>query len=472
MQRTATVIGSGPNGLSAGVVLAQAGLKVGLHEAALQIGGAASSGELTLPGFIHDRGSAVYPMGISSPFFNKLPLAQHGLEWIQPPAAVAHPLDDGTAVMLERDVNVTAAQFGDDAARYRELFSPIVEQWPTLFDEVFRPLRVPHHPLLMARFGWRAIQPATVLARNMLGKARAQALFGGIAAHSSLNLRAPMSAGFGLLLSAAGHAVGWPIPKGGAQRISNALAAVFESQGGRITTSSRIADLQQIHARDLILCDVTPRQFVAIAGHALPDPYRESLEQYRYGPGVFKMDWALSEPIPWKAKDCLRAATVHLGGSIEELAESESAAWYGEPPQRPFVLLVQPTLFDPTRAPAGRHTAWAYCHVPNGWHGSAVAQIEAQVERFAPGFRECILARASHAPFQMQQWNENLVGGDIVGGVTDALQFALRPSWRRYRTPLRGVYLCSSSTPPGGSVHGLCGYYGARWALSDLKRRR
>lgn len=470
MRRTAAIIGGGPNGLAAGIVLAQAGLEVEIHEAAQDIGGAARSGELTLAGFVHDLGSAVHPMGASSTFFKKLPLADYGLEWIQSPAALAHPLDDGTAVMLERDVGATAGQFGAYSKAYRELFDPLVDEWPILFDEVFRPMRVPHHPLLMARFGWHAIQPATILARNTLRNARAQALFGGIVAHSALKLTAPMSAGFGLLLGAAGHAVGWPIPTGGAQSISNALAGVFRSLGGRIFTGSRIGDLRQVEESDLVLCDVTPRQFVAIAGRALPAPYRESLEQYRYGPGVFKMDWALREPIPWRAKDCLRAATVHLGGSLEEIAESESAAWYGEAPKKPFVLMAQPTLFDSTRAPAGQHTAWAYCHVPNGWRGEAVAQIEAQIERFAPGFRECILARAARNPQQMEQWNENLVGGDVIGGVTDAIQFAARPSWRRYRTPLRGVYLCSSSTPPGGSVHGLCGYYAAQWALSDLAR--
>ena len=465
------VVGSGPNGLAAAIVLAQAGLRVEVHEAAPAIGGAARSGELTLPGFVHDLGSAVHPTAISSPFFNSLPLAREGLEWIQPPAALAHPLDDGTAVMLERDIASTAAQFGSDAARYRKLFEPLVEEWPTLFNEVFRPVRLPHHPILLARFGLHAMQPATVLARNSLRNARANALFAGIAAHSILKLQAPMSGGFGLLLGAAGHAVGWPIPRGGAQSISNALARVLESLGGRIVTSSRIDDLGQAGSRDLVLCDVTPRQFVAMAGDRLPTPYRESLEEYRYGPGVFKMDWALSEPIPWRAKECVRAATVHLGGSLEEIAKSESAPWYGEPPERPWELLTQPTLFDATRAPSGKHTVWAYCHVPNGWRGSAVAQMEAQIERFAPGFRDCVLARAAHGPREMQRWNANLVGGDIVGGVADPLQFALRPTWRRYRTTLKGVYLCSSSTPPGGSVHGLCGYYCARWALSDLKMR-
>lgn len=472
MQGTGAVIGSGPNGLSAAIMLAQAGLKVEVYEANRKIGGGASSGELTLPGFVHDLGSAVHPMSVSSPFFSKLPLRNHGLEWIQPPAAVAHPLDGGTAVMLERDVGATAAQFGADAAQYRDLFTPLVEQWPTLFNEVFRPLRVPHHPLLMARFGLHAVQPVTRLARKVLRHPRAQVLFAGSAAHSALRLQAPLSSAFGLVLTAAGHAVGWPIARGGAQSISNALAGVLRSLGGEIFTESRITDLRQLGRRDLILCDITPRQFLAIAGSELPGAYRESLAAYRYGPGVFKMDWALSEPIPWRAKECLRAATVHLGGSLREMADSETAAWYGEAPRKPFVLLSQPSIFDPTRAPAGRHTAWAYCHVPNGWRGSAAAQIEAQIERFAPGFRECILARAMHNPNQMQQWNENLVGGDLNGGVYDPIQFVLRPSWRRYRTPLRRVYLCSSSTPPGGSVHGMCGYYGAKWALSDLKRGR
>lgn len=472
MSPTAAVIGSGPNGLAAAIALADAGLRVEIHEAAEQIGGAARSAELTLPGFVHDLGSAVHPMTVSSPFFAKLPLRDHGLEWIQPPAALAHPLDDGTAIMLERDVDATAAQFGPDAAKYRELFHPLVEDWPILFSEVFRPLRVPHHPVLLARFGIRAVQPATVVARNLLRDARAQALFAGIAAHSALKLQSPLSAAFGLIIGAAGHAVGWPIPKCGAQRISNALAGVFRSLGGQITTGSRVEDLRQVDSYDLALCDITPRQFVAIARDALPVPYRESLEAYRYGPGVFKMDWALSEPIPWRAKECRRSATVHLGGSIREIAESETAAWYGESPRKPFVLLSQPTLFDSSRAPAGRHTVWAYCHVPNGWRGSAIAQIEDQIERFAPGFRECILARSAHGPAQMQRWNENLVGGDLNGGVQDFLQFAFRPNWRRYRTPLRGVYLCSSSTPPGGAVHGMCGYYSARWALSDLKRGR
>jgi phytoene dehydrogenase-like protein len=472
VRHTAAVVGSGPNGLAAAIALARAGLDVEVREAAAEIGGGARSGELTLPGFLHDLGSAVHPMAVSSPFFQQLPLAQYGLQWIWPEASVAHPLDDGTAVMLEREVAQTAAQFPSDAASYRELFGPLVDRYPTLFKEAFRPLRIPHHPFLMALFGLGAIQPATVLARHRFRTSRAQALFAGIAAHSELKLQSPLSAAFGLILGAAGHAVGWPIPRGGAQQISNALARVLEASGGRILTDSRVARLRDLGQPQITMCDVSPRQFVSMTDGDLPRPYRESLEQYRYGFGIFKMDWALSEPIPWRARDCRRAATVHLGGTLEEIAASETAAWYGGPPERPFVLLAQPTLFDPTRAPAGRHIAWAYCHVPHGWRGSAMNQIESQIERFAPGFRDCILAKRAHSPAQMQSWNENLVGGDIGGGVFDPIQFVLRPTWRRYRTPLEGVYLCSASTPPGGAVHGMCGYYAAQWALSDLNKRR
>jgi phytoene dehydrogenase-like protein len=472
VSQTAAIIGSGPNGLSAAIMLAQAGLSVELHEAASQIGGCARSGELTVPGFVHDLGSAVHPMAVSSPFFGKLPLAQHGLKWIWPEASVAHPLDDGSAVMLEREVGQTASQFPADAQSYRELFDPLVDRYATLVNEVFRPLRVPRHPFLMAGFGLRAVQPATVLARRSFRTTRARALFAGIAAHSVMKLQSPLSAAFGLLLGAAGHAVGWPIPRGGAQQISNALAGIFQAAGGRIFTNSRIARLRDLGQPAITMCDISPRQLLSIAQDELPRPYRESLEQYRYGFGVFKMDWALSEPIPWRAPDCRRAATVHLGGTLEEIAASEKAAWYDEPLQNPYVLLAQPTLFDSTRAPAGRHIAWAYCHVPHAWRGSAVHQIENQIERFAPGFRDCILARAAFNPAGMQAMNENLVGGDIVGGVIDPIQFALRPTWRRYRTPLTGLYLCSASTPPGGAVHGLCGYYAAQWALSDLKQRR
>jgi phytoene dehydrogenase-like protein len=355
------------------------------------------------------------------------------------------------------------------------LFDPLVDRWRTLAEEVLGPLRWPGHPFLLARFGWHALQPCTMLIRSLFKGQRARALFAATCGHSNLALDMPLSSGFGLTLHAAGHALGWPIPSGGSQHITEALSSVLRSLGGRVITGARVESLAETRSADLTLCDVTPRQFAKLAQGAqssLPDSYRRSLERYRHGPGVFKMDWALREPIPWRAKDCLRAATVHLGGSAEEIAASERAARQGQIPSKPLVILVQPSLFDPTRAPAGRHTAWAYCHVPNGSIDPAVEQIEGQIERFAPGFRECILARAAHAPGEMQAMNENLIGGDISGGDMTLTRFALRPTWRRYSTPLKGVYLCSSSTPPGGAVHGMCGYWAAKWALDWLKRKQ
>lgn len=475
MHGRAVVIGSGPNGLAAAIVLAQAGLDVEVREAAPTPGGAARSGELTIPGFVHDLGSAVHPMALSSPFFATLPLAQHGLEWIWPDASLAHPWDDGSAVMLERSVDDTAAQFDSaDAAAYRKLFNPLVTRWPTFVRELLRPMvRVPRHPFLLGRFGIQAIQPVTFLAKSRFRNPRARALFAGSAAHSCLQFESPLSAAFGLMLGASAHAIGWAIPKGGAQQISNALAGVLRSYGGRIVTNAPVESLDELRSPDLTLCDVTPRQFLGIAHRQLQGrPFRELLERYQYGPGTFKVDWALREPIPWRAKECVRSATVHLGGTLEEMAASERAPWHGEASKRPFVLLVQPTLFDPTRAPAGQHTVWAYCHVPNGWQGSLLTEVEAQVERFAPGFRDCIVATSVQAPADMQRWDANLVGGDVNGGAVNLGQFVLRPTWRLYGTPLHGVYLCSSSTPPGGSVHGMCGYHAARRALKWLKARR
>lgn len=471
MDGIASVIGSGPNGLAAAVVLAQAGLEVDIREGAAEFGGATRSAELTLSGFVHDLGSAVHPMAVSSPFFSSLPLEEHGLSWIWPPAALAHPFDDGTAVTVERSVAETAAQLGADAAAYRTLFEPLVADWPLLVGELLGPLGIPKHPFAVARFGIRAIQPATVLAASSFRKMRAAALFAGCSAHSILKLDAPLTAAFGLIFGITGHAVGWPIPQGGSHSIAQALASVLRQHGGRITTDSYVSSLDDLSRRDAILCDVTPRQFAALGGKQLPHSFHRAMCRFRYGPGVFKVDWALREPIPWKAKECLRAATVHLGGSLEEIAASERAPWEGRPPQKPFVLLVQPSLFDGTRAPAGQHTAWAYCHVPNGWPGSALAQIEDQVERFAPGFRDCVLARRPWSAPEMQEWNPNLIGGDVSGGASTLKQFLLRPTWRRYRTPLENVFLCSSSTPPGGGVHGMCGYHAAQTALKAIRRR-
>ena len=470
----AIVIGSGPNGLAAAVYLAQQGCQVEVREAAEEIGGGTRTAELTLPGFLHDVGSAVHPMGIGSPFFRTLPLQQYGLQWIQPSAPLAHPLDGGRAIMLERDLAATASQFGAaDRAGYMALFRPLVDRWEALLQDVLHPQpSIPRHPFLLAGFGLRALQPATDLARALFRTEAAQALFAGMAAHSFLRLEQLLSSAFGMILGGSGHAVGWPIPQGGSQAISNALAGYLQSLGGRIVTNAAVQSLEELGGPDLVLCDITPRQFLRIARNRLPSNFAKSMEKYRYGPGIFKIDYALSEAIPWRAKECLRAGTVHVGGTLEEISASERAIFGAAPSDRPFVLVVQQSLFDRSRAPQGQHTAWVYCHVPNGWPGSQLDAIETQIERFAPGFREVILARSVMNTAQMQNWNANLVGGDINGGAADIRQFILRPTWRQYETPVAGVYLCSSSTPPGGGVHGMCGYHAARRACKWLERQR
>lgn len=452
------MIGSGPNGLAAAILLARAGRKVTVHEASAQIGGGARSAALTLPGFTHDVCSAVHPMAISSPCFDLFPLADHGLEWIHPPAPMAHPMDDGDAVLLERSLDATAAGVGADGAAWRRLMGPLAEAWPELRHDALAPIGIPRHPIRMARFGMLALRPARSLAQSRFRGPRARALFAGIAAHSILPLEAPLSASFGLVLGAIGHAYGWPIPRGGSQHIADALASYLRSLGGEIVANSRVDSLPD----GLVMCDVTPRQLLALAGDRLPAGYRRSLERYRYGPGIFKLDWALDAPIPWRAAACARAATVHLGGTLEEIA-----GWEASNTGRPFVLLVQPSLFDPARAPAGKHTAWAYCHVPNGSTADMRDAIEAQVERFAPGFRNRILARHVFTPAALERYNANLVGGDIVGGAMDLRQAFLRPNRHWYRTPIEGVFLCSSSTPPGGAVHGMCGYNAVQAALKS-----
>jgi phytoene dehydrogenase-like protein len=461
------VIGSGPNGLAAAITLARAGRSVLVREAEKTIGGGTRSAELTLPGFVHDICSAVHPLGLASPFFRTLPLAEHGLEWIHPPAPLAHPLDDGTAIVLERVVDLTAEALGADSAAYRSLMNPLVADWAKLDTALLGPLRLPRHPLALARFGLAALRSAYGLASSRFKGERARALFAGLAAHSMLPLELRPSAAFGLVLGITAHAVGWPIPRGGSQKIANALASYLRSLGGEIVTDARVDSVDELPPARAILCDITPRQLLKIAGHRLSAGFRRKLERYRYGPGAYKIDWALDSPIPWKAAKCARADTVHLGGTLEEIAASERAAWEGRQPQKPFVLLAQSSLFDPTRAPPGKHTAWAYCHVPNGSNLDMTERIENQIERFAPGFRSRVLGRSVMAPAQLEQRNANLVGGDINGGVQDLRQLFLRPTARLYSTSSRGLYLCSSSTPPGGGVHGMCGYFAALKALRD-----
>ena len=468
-QRRAVVIGSGPNGLAAAIALAQAGLQVDVYEAEPEPGGAARTLPLTLPGFLHDFGSAVHPMAVASPFFSSLPLGDYGLEWIQPSAPVAHPLDDGTAVVLERDLSAAEAALGEDGKQWRRLFGPFAEHWAELAPEILRPVSLfPRHPFLLARLGLLGFPSATAVAGFWFKNARTKALFSGLAAHSMLSLDEPPTSAFAIIFAATAHAVGWPVPRGGAKSITTALCGYLANLGGTVHTSSRIDDLASVGKYDVALCDVTPRQLLLIAGQRLSAGYRRDLERYRYGPGVFKIDYALSAPIPWKASDCQRSATVHLGGTIEEVAASENAMRHGHHAERPFVLLAQPSLFDSTRAPEGRHVAWAYCHVPNGSTFDMLPRIEAQIERFAPGFRDCVLQRRIFSPAALEAMDANLIGGDIGGGLADMRQFLFRPTRKFYATSARDIYLCSSSTPPGGGVHGMCGYHAAKMALQRL----
>lgn len=466
----AVVVGAGPNGLAAAIVLALAGLSVRVLEAAETVGGGARSAELTLPGFVHDVCSAIHPLGVASPFFRTLPLADHGLEWIDPPAALAHPFDDGTAAVLERTPEAAVRGLGGDADRWRRLFAPLARDAERLLEDVLAPLHLPAHPLVLGRFGARALLPAAALARLSFRGEKARGLFAGLAAHSILPLGRPPSAAFGLMLGLLGHGAGWPFAGGGSQRISAALASYLRSLGGEIETERRVDSLAELGETRVVLLDVTARGLLALAGERLPSRYRRGLERYRYGPGVFKLDWALDGPIPWRAEECGRAATVHLGATLEEIAASEAAPWRGEVAGRPYVLLAQQSLFDQARAPAGRHTAWAYCHVPNGSTVDMTERIERQVERFAPGFRDRILARSTLAPADLERHNANCVGGDINAGAATLGQLFTRPVARLspYTTPLPGVFLCSASTPPGGGVHGMCGYHAAQAALRSL----
>lgn len=463
----AIVIGAGPNGLSAAIVLARAGRKVIVYEAQAAIGGGCKSEPLTLPGFVHDVCSAIHPMAVASPFFRTLPLRDHGLEWIEPSAMLAHPFDDRPAAIVERSVERTAAGLGEDEAAYRRTIGSVVDAWPLIEDALLGPPRLPRHPLALARFGVTALQSAERLARRRFRGERARALVAGIAAHSMVTLDMVPSGAIALVLGAVAHAKGWPFPRGGSQRLSDALASYLRSLGGEIVTGMPVTAIEDLPPANIILCDLSPRPLLRIAGRVLPDAYKRKLQRYRYGMGVFKVDWALAAPIPWKDRAVARAGTVHLGGTLEEIATSEGAVWEGHTTDRPFVLLAQQSLFDPSRAPAGGQTAWAYCHVPHGSTEDMLPAIEAQIERFAPGFGDRILASHVITSADFERRNPNLVGGDIAMGITDLRQMIVRPTLRWYRTPRRGLYICSAATPPGVGVHGMCGYFAARAALRD-----
>ncbi len=465
-QPDAIVIGSGPNGLAAAIVLAQAGRSVTVFEAGPVVGGGVRSGELTLPGFTHDICSAVHPLAVASPLFRTLPLSRHGLEWIEPPAMIAHPLDGEPAAVSYRSLDATARGLGRDGPVYRRLVGSVAASWPLIGDSILGPPMWPAHPLAIARFGLQAVRSAKAVA-SAFETTAARALFAGIAAHGMLPLERRPSAAFALVLGAMAHVAGWVLPRGGAQNLTNALVAHLRSLGGEIVTGARVESIDELPPARAVLCDLSPRPLLAVAGRRLPAWYRRKLERYRYGMGVFKMDWALDAPIPWRDAACAEAGTVHVGGSFDDLARSEREAWSGLVASRPFVLLTQPSLFDPSRAPEGRHTAWAYCHVPHGSDADMLRAVEAQIERFAPGFRDRVLARSIRRPADIERDNANLVGGDIAAGVTDLRQLFTRPTWRTYATPAKGLYLCSSSTPPGVGVHGMCGYFAARLALRE-----
>jgi phytoene dehydrogenase-like protein len=470
-QFDAVVVGSGPNGLVAAVTLARAGWRVIVLEASDTAGGGLRSWALTGAGYVNDVCSAVHPLGVGSPALRALPLEDHGLRWIQPDAALAHPLDGGRVALLERSVDATARGLDADADAYRSLLAPLVDDGYELIDSMMSPLRVPKAPIATARFGLKALRSATSLATRFADD-KARALLAGAAAHAVLPLDAAGTAGYGLFMTMLGHVVGWPIAEGGSQRIADALLALLVAHGGEVVTGVEVTSLAQLPPARAVLLDLTPRQVRRIAGDAAPARYARALDRYRYGPGVFKVDWALDGPIPWRAPEAARAATVHVGGAITDIVASEAAVAAGRHDDRPFVILVQPSLFDSTRAPAGAHTAWAYCHVPNGSTVDRTVAIEAQVERFAPGFRDRVVETHTMNTDAFERHDANYVGGDISGGVGDLRQLFTRPvvSVHPWVTPIPHVYLCSSSTPPGGGVHGMCGWHAARAVLARERR--
>lgn len=466
----AIVIGSGPNGLAAAIKLAQAGLKVGLFERQATIGGGMRTAELTLPGFHHDVCSAVHPLGLASPYFQTLNLQEHGLRWIHPPYPFAHPYDNEEAAILDRSIEATADSLKEN--NYEKIMNSLAKDWPLIANDILAPLRIPQHPLKMLEFGMMGIQSATGFVERNFVNNRAKSFFAGIAAHSNIPLDKLLTASFGLILGVVGHVSGWPISEGGSQNIAEALASVFRSLGGKIHTGVPVENVDDLPRARVILCDISPKELLKIAGDKLPEGYKRKLQNYRYGPGVFKVDWALNAPIPWKDPKCLMAGTIHLGCTFEEIVKSESEAYYGNYSEKPFIIFAQQSLFDPTRAPKGKHTAWGYCHVPNGSTVNMTDRIEDQIERFAPGFKDCILAKFERNAVELEQYNPNYVGGDINGGIQDIYQLYTRPVARinPYSTPAKGLYICSASTPPGGAVHGMCGYHAAEAVLKECFR--
>ena len=465
----AIVVGSGPNGLAAAITIQQSGLSVLVIEAKDTIGGGLRSAELTLPNFVHDICSAIHPLAAGSPFFKILPLNQHGLKFIQPTIHAAHPFDDGTAAALYSSVEETANRLHEDEISYIKLIQPLVSNWPQIVDDALGPLHFPKHPINMARFGLKALRSAKHLSKHFRSK-HARGLWAGMSAHSILPLSKVTTSAIGLVLMTAAHMYGWPIPKGGSAAIANALASYFVSIGGTIQTNFYVNSLDQLPSSRAIIFDLSPKQLIEIAGHKFSSFYKWQLKRYRYGSGVFKIDWALNEPIPFISTECRQAGTIHLGNTFEEIEASEQMVAQGKHPEKPFVLLAQQSLFDPSRAPIRKHTAWAYCHVPNGSTLDMTERIENQVERFAPGFRDCILAKHVMNCEQLQEYNQNYIGGDINGGMIDMSQLFTRPALRLspYRTSAKGIYICSASTPPGGGVHGICGYHAAKRALRDI----
>jgi phytoene dehydrogenase-like protein len=468
----AVVVGSGPNGLAAAIALAAAGWRVLLREAHRRVGGGMRTAELTLPGFRHDVCSAIHPLGVASPFFRSLPLEQLGLEWIRPPVAVAHPLAEGAAAAMLLGFEETATGLGDDGDAYRRLLLPLVERTDELLAELLKPPRPSLRMGLLARFACRGLGSAQRLAERHFEQEATQGMFAGMAAHAIVPLDFRLTAAVGLMFCLTVHANGWPFPRGGSQALADALARHFESLGGKIETEAPVSRLSDLPASSAILFDLSPRQVLSIADDQLPPAYRRRLERFRYGPGVFKVDYALSQPVPWTAEACRQAGTVHVGGTLAEIAAAEKDAWEGRIAEHPFVLVAQQSLFDRTRAPDHQHTLWAYCHVPNGSGVDMTERIEAQIERFAPGFRDVIVAKHVFTPAKFEAYNGNYIGGDIAGGAMDLSQAIARPvyHWDPYSTPNPRLFLCSASTPPGPGVHGMCGLHAARSVLRRVRR--